>query len=157
VQCFFALENTPKARLYLFDQTWPEAFQSPNNKQQLVLPDGAVQRTLPVGTRNIVEIQRSTYIFRDHHDEYGWKLMDGESYQDVSTQVSLMIYYGTSSEWTYTQDPHNGPYGYGFWDWVGSIGGLTMICYVFHTFIFAIISRALGWNEMPTTYEGVNG
>jgi hypothetical protein len=62
-------------------------------------------RTLPTGSRNIVELARSTYNFRDGSTEYSYVMLDGESYAQADTEqdVSLVLYYGTYAEWFYTE------------------------------------------------------
>jgi len=153
VNCSFSLDNTDVARLYLIDQNWTFTSDDNDNSDDdddddtTILVDGIVQRTLPLGTRNLVEISRSQYVFSRKHKEYGYQLMDGESYNDQEGVVSLLIYYGDLYEWQYTQAKRDNPYGYGFWLWICSIGGLTMLVYAFHTCIYGGVCFALGWEN----------
>ena len=159
VNCDFALNNTARVRFYVFDQNW---FAQKDNRW--LFPDGIVQRTFPVNTRNLVELSRSKYNFgrggKVSNSFFSYQLMDGESYP-LTTQngnASLMLYYGTPSEWRYTQYPYSKVFsGFGFYSWISYIGGLTFFCYFVQVGVYMLICKVMGWdNDTANTYQDVN-
>jgi hypothetical protein len=149
LDCTFALGNTTKSRLYILDTKWYKNYM--NDKRIPKFPNGIVQRTMVDGSRNIVEIARSKYIFSDNTWEYSFQMLDGESYPDKPAEVSLMMFYGTLSEWTYTQSKKKITTKYDFWYWVGFLGGFSFLIYMLHTAFYGVVAYAMGWG--PDAYK----
>jgi len=156
--CTFSVANSTKTRLYVLDTKWYKNYMAEKKIPQF--PNGIVQRTMLTGTRNIVELARSKYIYRDNSWEYSFQMLDGESYTDPNNldEISLMIFYGTPSEWTYTQSKKNITTKYDFWYWVGFIGGFSFLIYMLHTACYGAVAYARGWgpDAHKTNYEGLS-
>jgi len=159
VNCEFALTNTSRARFYVLDQNW--SFQGNN---RFLFPDGIVQRTFPEKTRNLVEISRTKYTFTQGHKKstsyYSYQLMDGESYPRttaVDDNITLSFYYGSPSEWRYSQYPYRKvTNGFGFYSWISFLGGLSFFCYFTQVGVYALICKAMGWeNDTASNYQSV--
>jgi hypothetical protein len=153
--CTLKTINTKTSRLYLLDPKWmdlipqpTEGDPKPHHPDPRYWPNGMVQRTMPLGSRTLVELARSIYRFLNKVDVASFTTLDAENYvtPDSPDSISLTIYYGNFVEMRYTESGDVTTH-FDFWYWIGFLGGISMFVYVLHSVCYGVISLALGWKE----------